>query len=545
MKEKDVIFKKIDDLIREKLKNQPFQFEAPKEMSWNIIDDELPKSVLKWIENYEYLCHKVLKLAKMFHLRKLSVADTAQTIFDMLPLPLPETQIHRKNDIIRYRTTILRHKKGILLSLKLINLSEDLGDIAGVNQSKLETALIATVRGMMNRSVQGRVFVLDRRIDVVKNIKSNTWESGSVSEAELAEAIDRIPDVILFAIIHAVLAVAMPLLKPNRKPFYLPAIRLSQDLEIAQEQLQILRSVLGGFDFACAPGNRYPCTLELTLQDINSIDTLAKVEGSPILVRVTKPKIQAKLAEMLQQAHCSLNAAGISEHPFQTVPLLVGNHLLPDNVALTLEWKMPEYAVIEDLYILQRHIKSLLGCLELFSEEINTGLKYLPLYGRSYPETYFLHIENTLGFMLFDEEEHAEAFTKRATVFLNNIREQEIEKVKNFQNAIKLLKNLDGYRDVIADCVSEMNHKHFGFFYIKKDRRQYILFDPKDGFPKFCENKLGLSPAEAGAFCDYLHMQKIIQKRTEPARDKSGNMQRFIFIPLNFVCHEGQNDCNS
>ena len=67
---KDVIFKKIDDLIREKLKNQPFQFEAPKEMSWNIIDDELPKSVLKWIGNYEYLCHKVLKFAKMFHLKK-------------------------------------------------------------------------------------------------------------------------------------------------------------------------------------------------------------------------------------------------------------------------------------------------------------------------------------------------------------------------------------------------------------------------------------------------------------------------------------------
>ena len=544
MKEKDVIFKKIDDLIREKLKNQPFQFEAPKEMSWNIIDDKLPKSVLKWIENYEYLCNKVLKLAKMFHLRKRSVADTAQTIFDMLPLPLPETQIHRKNDIIRYRTTILRHKKGILLSLRLINLSEDLGDIAGVNQSKLETALIATVRGMMNRSVQGRVFVLDRRIDIVKNIKSNTWESGSVSEAELADAISRIPDAILFAIIHAVLAVAMPLLKPNRKPFYLPAIRLSPDSETAQEQLQILRSVLGGFDFACALDNRYPCTLELVLQDINSINTLAKVEGSPVVVRVTQPKVQAKLAEIFQQAHCSLKAAGISEHPFQTVPLLVGNHLPPDNVSLTLEWKMPEYAAEADLAMLQKRINSLLGCLELFSEEINTGLKYLPLYGRSYPETYFLHITNTLGLMLFDEEERMEAFTKRVAGFLRNMRKQEIEKTKIFCNAVRLLQNLDGYRDLIADCVSKMDQKHFGFFYTKKGGHQYILFDPKDGFPKFCENKLGLSPEEAGAFCDYLHMQKIIQKRTEPAKDKSGNMQRFIFIPLDFVCRRGQNDCN-
>ncbi len=544
MKEKDVIFKKIDDLIREKLKNQPFQFEAPKEMSWNIIDDELPKSVLKWIGNYEYLCHKVLKFAKMFHLKKRSVADTAQTIFDMLPLPLPETQIHRKKDIIRYRTTILRHKKGVLLSLKLINLSEDLGNIAGVNQSRLDTALIAIVRSMMNRNVQGRAFVLDRRIDVVKNIKSNTWESGSVSEAELADAISRIPDAILFAIIHAVLATAMPLLKPNRKPFYLPAIRLSSDSETAQEQLQILRSVLGGFDFACASDNRYPCTLELVLQDINSISTLAKVEGSPILVRVTKPKIQAKLAEMLQQAHCSLNAAGISEYPFQTVPLLVGNHLPPDNVALTLEWKSPEYAAEAELYMLQRRINSLLGCLELFSEEINTGLKYLPLYGRSYPETYFLHIANTLGFMLFDEEEHAEAFTKRATVFLNNIREQEIEKVRNFQNTIKILKNLDGYRDVIADCVSEMNHKHFGFFYTKKDGRQYILFDPKDGFPKFCESKLGLSSDNAYVLHDYIYKQNIIEKRTEPAKDKYDKARRFIFLPLDFVCHEGKNDCD-
>lgn len=523
-------------LIGKKLKNESFQFDVPSHFEWNIWSNELPDKVLKALPHYYKVCRKVLKLAKSFHVGHGSIADLAQTVIDLFPLPLPEVQVHRNHDIIRYRATVAVHPAGFLLSLRLITSSEDLGDLAGVNQSKLETALVASVRAMMNRQVQGMTFIYDRRIDIAENILENRWYCGDFDEAAVAEAVSRIPDAILFGIIHAVLAMLVPLMKPDRRPLYVPALRLMKDKKDADRQRAILGNVLGSFALARDPESDFPFALQLTVQDTEGLKTLRQIEGLPVLVQLTKPKMNAALTEMLQRAQCSITASGREPCPLRTVPILAGGHLPPEHVALVLDWDTIETVKPEDIALLRGEVENLMERPKDVAKQFSRGCTYFTLDGRNYPDAYFLQMMHVFAKLLFWQEVHQQALIERAERILGLVQVQQDRQLTRMEQAITILQDFDGYRDLIAESAKEMKAEQLGFMYKKRNNEEYIAFEKKADFPAFCEAKLGLRPDDAGEFCKFLHRQEAVEKLSEKARGRTGESQSHVLIRLEFCC---------
>lgn len=528
-------------LIGKKLKNESFQFDVPSHFEWNIWSNELPDKVLKALPHYYKVCRKVLKLAKSFHVGHGSIADLAQTVIDLFPLPLPEVQVHRNHDIIRYRATVAVHPAGFLLSLRLITSSEDLGDLAGVNQSKLETALVASVRAMMNRQVQGMTFIYDRRIDIAENILENRWYCGDFDEAAVAEAVSRIPDAILFGILHAVLAMLVPLMKPDRRPLYVPALRLMKDKKDADRQRAILGNVLGSFALARDPESDFPFALQLTIQDTEGLKTLRQIEGLPVLVQLTKPKMNAALTEMLQRAQCSIAASGREPCPLRTVPILAGGHLPPEHVALVLDWDMIETVKPEDIALLRGEVENLMERPKDVAKQFSRGCTYFTLDGRNYPDAYFLQMVHVFAKLLFWQEAHQQALIERAERILGLVQVQQDRQLTRMEQAITILQDFDGYRDLIAESAKEMKAEQLGFMYKKRNNEEYIAFEKKADFPAFCEAKLGLRPDDAGEFCKFLHRQEAVEKLSEKARGRTGESQSHVLIRLEFCCPTEKN----
>ncbi|MGN1007466.1 MAG: hypothetical protein ACI4PV_00845 [Butyricicoccus sp.] len=410
-----------------------------------------------------------------------------------------------------------------------------------MNQSKLETALVASVRAMMNRQVQGMTFIYDPRIDIAENILENRWMYRNLDEAAVAEAVSRIPDAILFSILHAVLAMLMPLMKPDRRPLYVPALRLMKDKKDADRQRAILGNVLGSFALARDPESDFPFALQLTVQDAEGLKTLRQIEGLPVLVQITKPKMQAALTEMLQRAQCSITASGREPCPLRTVPILAGGHLPPEHVALVLDWDTIETVKPEDIALLRSKVENLMERPKDVAKRFSCGWTYFTLDGRNYPDAYFLQMVHVLAKQLFRQEAHQQALIERAERILGLVQVQQDRQLTRMEQAITILKNFDGYRDLIAESAKEMKAEQLGFVYKKRDNKEYIAFEKKADFPEFCEAKLGLRPDDAGEFCKFLHRQEAVEKLSEKARGRTGESQSHVLIRLEFCCPTEKN----
>lgn len=543
--EKNEFFKRMYRLIGKKLEDEPFQFNIPTHFEWNIPLDDLPKKTVQALQAYRTECRTVLKSAKKFKTLKHSVADSAKTVFDLLPLPLPEVQVHRTQDIIRYRATVTVHEIGIHVSLRHITTSEDAGDLSGVNQSKSEMALVGDVRAMMNRIVQGDTFIYDRRIDIIGNIVENTYLSRDANDSEVIKAIDRIPDALLFAILHAMLATLMPLLKPDYRPLYVPALRLLKDNQDADKQRTILSSTLGGFALARDPNTIYPAALQMAIQDAEGLKALQQVEGMPVLVQITKPKLQAELTNLLQCAQCSLSASGRQTHPLKTVPILAGGHLPPMHAALVLDWNAVITARPGDIALLRERFKKRMQFPDQVVRQFQRGLTGFALDGQNYPDAYFLRMVRIFASVLFRQEAHQQALIERAEHTLGLVQEQQDQQLARFEHAAAVLQKFDSYQDLVADSVNELQPGQLGFQYRKDNGIRYVAFKKTEDFPAFCEKKLGLEEKDANEFCRYLLQKNIINDLRNNVRGRSGQSRSHVLIPAEYCGAPQQNGGNN
>ncbi len=515
-------------IIRVTLQNESFQFKAPREFTRTFKCRELSQKHLRSMQKTHMICKEILKDTKVIRMNGLSVRDEAKTSVDVFPIPLPEIQIVRNTDMLRYRGTLLIFHEGVILSLVLIQPEDK--ESPGMNISNREASLLASIRAILQPALQGRCIRFDYTIDLKENIRENTEIFlGNQSEEALMEAIKRLPDPVLFAVIHAVLATVMPLLKEHAKPFYFPSIRISSDKEKAQEQCDNLRSWLGAFSFGCVSTDCAIYALELDIQTLDDLKTLRMITGIPVLVRVRKVKILNQMITEMQQTHCSLAAAGQARHPYQTLPLLVSDQLPSDHVALVLDWCACDMPLPKDIQTLQRGVGRMLTNVSRLVKTLDQKMHRLALYGISYPDIYFLSAVRAISQCLFRNKENQDAMVKWAKEQRLIIENQQMEQINRIELAVKLLCDIEQYKDLIADSNNNIGPDHLGFWYEYKGT-PCLAFAVKEDFPEFCKRRLQLTDSDITAFRKQLKDIGITQSAGTKVRGRASKPTQHVLI---------------
>ncbi len=530
-------YKSAAQLIKSALDVHTFIFDRPKEISKFFSKKELLNADWDVIADFWKKCRKIIKSAKKIVPNKFSVADRAATVLECAPIPGPEVIIQLETEVIRYESTVFLYKKGILLSLKQSVLSESGVGYSGINLSKKEQKLVQLVRDIVGQAVLKKPVFIDRRVDVIKNIDANIQNRYRLDEDILSEAIDAISTPVFFGILNCVLASLMPLLEESAKPFFLPAIRLSEDGNIASLQYAKLRNVLGGFTYERYPALNSVRIPEIIIQDEASFTTLKKVVGLPVLTRVDKEPMQRKLTDEMQRANCEIIATGFAKHPFQTLPLLVGNTLPADNVLIAVNWPVFESANPEHIAIIRAATEyAVWQPKECLTARLNQKILHLTLDGHRYADAYLLAFAQALDEEVFIPTSGAswpDHFTRKVQAMLAAVQDQRTEQLQRFECAAAILDSTLQLSDVIAPSAKEMGPNHLGFQYKGKSDSPSIAFELNTNFPKFISQRLSLLDSDSLAFRQYLLSRGVLKQVSSKVRGHNGESISHVLFPIN------------
>ncbi len=531
----------IAKLINAAVANKTFIFSEPKELSAFILKKEM--SWVDWdeIKSYWERCRDELDSSQKIVSRKFSVSDRAATVLECAPLPGPEVIVQLKEKIIRFETTVFLYAKGILLSLKQSALSESGVGYSGINLSKKERKLVQMVRDMVGRSVLKHPVFINKSVNVVKNIDANIQNRYRLDEGIISEAIDAISTPVLFGILNCVLASLMPLLEESAKPFFFPAIRLSEDENVSLLQYTELRNVLGGFTYGRDPSISSVRIPEIAIQDEASYTTLKKVVGLPVIARVDKDAIQRKLTDEIQRANYEIIATGFAKHPFKTIPLLVGNTLPADNVILAVDWPTFESSTPEHIAIIKAAMEyAVWEPDECLAAKINRLILNLNLNGRRYADAYLLALAKALDEELFTPSFGAsppDHLTRKVQAMLMVIQDQRAEQLQRFERATAILMDVRKMPDIVAPSAKEMEPHHLGFLYPDSNGSPRVAFELKTDFPQLISRRLSLLDSDSLAFRQYLLNRGVLKEVSTNARGRDGRSCSHVLIPIKPPVH--------
>lgn len=278
--------KLIKKLFEAILDREAFIFDAPKAFTRNFSRDMLTDDQLEVIDDWKAAVRGQINAAEKLHADKRGLADHGDTYFEMLPLPAPNIIVMRDECLIRYEIEVFAYKKGIFLSAVQAAVSENGVGIAGINLSGKERALVQTARQLTALDFLKNPIYIDRMSQWRTQLSSNTQFLMPPSVEQVVAALRETPTAIVWAMHTAVLASLMPLLEEDAKPFFYPALRLSENETAAEMQRNLLRNVLGGFAFGRSDGQSAVRLLEISLQEKKDIQTLEKVNGLPVLANL-------------------------------------------------------------------------------------------------------------------------------------------------------------------------------------------------------------------------------------------------------------------
>ena len=315
----------IKKLFEEILDRESFVFEAPKSFTRNFSRDMLTDDQLEVIDDWKIAVRGQINTAEKLHADKRGLADHGDTYFEMLPLPAPNIIVMCDKCLIRYEIEVFAYKKGVLLSAVQAAVSESGVGIAGINLSGKERALVQAARQLTALDFLKNPIYIDRMSQWQNQLRCNTRFLVPPSVEQVAAALRETPIAIVWAMHAAVLASLMPLLEEDAKPFFYPALRLSEDEAVAEMQHDLLRDVLGSFTFGRSDGQSAIRLLEITLQEKKDLRPLEQVNGLPVLVNLDSEPVQRELTRAIQNTHCELLDSGIAKHPLNTLPLLTGD----------------------------------------------------------------------------------------------------------------------------------------------------------------------------------------------------------------------------
>lgn len=371
-------------------------------------------------------------------------------------------------------------------------------------------------------------------------LSSNTRFLEPPSVEQVAAALRETPTAIVWAMHTAVLASLMPLLEDDAKPFFYPALRLSENETAAEMQRGLLRNVLGGFTFGRSDGQSAVRLLEITLQEKKDIRTLEKVNGLPVLVNLGSEPVQRELTRAIQNKHCELLARGIAKHPLNTLPVIVGDTLPAENAIFALDWPTFENANPEHIAILRNAFGSLMKNAERLAALISEHIGWLALDGIRYEQAYLWAIAQELDDALFGITEHTGPLTDWAQRLIATREDQQAERQRRFAMALDLLRDTALYASLIAPDTSEMTPEQLGFQYIDSQGDAFIAFELKEAFPKFMTRRLGLRAGDSVEFRRYLLNNGMMKTVSKNVRGRSRDSISHALICLSSGCETGK-----
>lgn len=252
---------------------------------------------------------------------------------------------------------------------------------------------------------------IDRTSRWNEQLTCNTRACIVPSTEQITAALRETPIAIVWAMHAAVLASLMPLLEDDAKPFFYPALRLSENESAAELQYDALRNVLGGFAFGHSDGQCALRLLELTLQEKKDIQTLEKVNGLPVLVNLESEPVQRELTRAVQNSHCELLKGGIAKHLLNTMPIIIGNALPAENTIFALDWPTFENVNPEHIAVLRNAFGSLMKSAKHLAAYISAHIERLSLDGVRYEQAYLWAIAQEFDDELFGVTEHTGPLT--------------------------------------------------------------------------------------------------------------------------------------
>ena len=328
----------------------------------------------------------------------------------------------------------------------------------------------------------------------------------------------------------------MPLLQEDAKPFFSPALRLSDNESAAELQYDALRNVLGGFAFGHSDGQCALRLLELTLQEKKDIATLEKVCGQPVLVRLDKEPVQRELTRQMQNRHCELLACGIAKHPLQTLPILTGEALPSDNTICALDWPAFETVNPQAIAVLRKAFGACLKKASDLAYFINDQITHLHLDGVPYTQAYLWAVALVLDGVLFDSTEQCGTLTSWMQGMIAAQEQQEAERERRFALAANILRDPDQYGDVVAPSAREMTPAHLGFCYTNQHGEQFIAFELKTDFSKLLVQRLNMRASDSLPFRQYLDKNGLMQSVGKNVRGRNGDPVPHALILTESVC---------
>lgn len=528
--------KLMKNLFEKILDRESFVFEAPKAFTHNFSRDMLTDDQLEVIDSWKAAVRGQLNTAEKLHADKRGLADHSDTYFEMLPLPAPNIIVMCDKCLIRYEIEVFAYKKGILLSAVQAAVSENGVGIAGINLSGKERALVQTARQLTALDFLKNPIFLDRMSTWRDQLRCNTRFLVPPSVEQVAAALRETPTAIVWAMHAAVLASLMPLLEDDAKPFFYPALRLSENETVAEMQRDLLRNVLGGFAFGRSDGQSAVRLLEISLQEKKDIQTLEKVNGLPVLVNLDSEPVQRELTRAVQNSHCELLKGGIAKHPLNTMPIIIGDALPAENTIFALDWPAFENANPAHIAVLRNAFGSLMKDAERLAAFISAHIERLSLDGVQYEQAYLWVVARELDDALFGVTEHTGPLTDWGQRIIATREDQQAERQRRFSIALDIVRDTAQYASLIAPDASEMTPEQLGFQYTDSQGDTFIAFALKGDFPQFMSQRLGLRAGDSTEFRRYLVQNGIMKTVSKNVRGRSRDSISHALICLSSGC---------
>lgn len=531
------LMKKLFEAI---LDREAFIFDAPKAFTRNFSRDMLTDDQLEVIDDWKAAVRGQINAAEKLHADKRGLADHSDTYFEMLPLPAPNIIVMCDKCLIRYEIEVFAYKKGVLLSAVQAAVSENGVGIAGINLSGKERALVQTARQLTALDFLKNPIYVDRMSEWRDQLRCNTRFFVPPSVEQVTAALRETPIAIVWAMHAAVLASLMPLLEDDAKPFFFPALRLSENETVAEMQRDLLRNVLGGFTFGRSDGQSAVRLLEISLQEKKDIQTLEKVNGLPVLVNLDSEPVQRELTRAIQNRHLELLSFGIAKHPLHTLPVIVGDALPAENAIFALDWLTFENVNPEHIAVLRNAFGSLMKSAEHLAAYISAHIERISLDGVRYEQAYLWAIAQEFDEGLFGVTEHTGPLTDWAQCLIATREDQQAERQRRFAMALDIVRDTAQYDSLIAPDASEMTPEQLGFRYTDSQGDTFIAFALKEDFPQFMSQRLGLRAGDSTEFRRYLVQNGIMKTVSKNVRGRSRDSISHALIYLPDGCETGE-----
>lgn len=537
-------FKKIRNLVKklvqQMLGNEPFQFTIPKNFKQNFLGERFTDKQQEIIADWASAARNQTNHTDKLHAGKRSLSDHGDTYLEMLPLPAPNVIVMLDDRLIRYEVEAFLYKKGVFLSLSQAAVSENGIGIAGINMSGKERSMVQRFRQLTARKFLKDPIYIDRTSRWNEQLTCNTRACIVPPTEQITAALRETPIAIVWAMHAAVLASLMPLLEEDAKPFFYPALRLSENETAAEMQHDLLRNVLGGFTFGRSDGQSAVRLLEISLQEKKDIQTLEKVNGLPVLVNLDSEPVQRELTRAIQNRHLELLSFGIAKHPLNTLPVIVGDALPAENTIFALDWPTFENVNPEHIAVLRNAFGSLMKSAEHLAAYISAHIERLSLDGVHYEQAYLWVVAQELDDGLFGVTEHTGPLTDWTQRLIATREDQQAERQRRFAMALDIVRDTAQYASLIAPDASEMTPEQLGFRYTDSQGDTFIAFELKEDFPKFMTWRLGLRAGDSVEFRRYLVQNGIMKTVSKNVRGRSRDSISHALICLSIDCETGE-----